>query len=90
MMFNDILQPTLLANPLKLLLELLHFERFQSLDFFAFLKEFFLLTSFAAFSGFLTGRVLAANGGGEITWVTGNFSRVSVKRADTKLLDRHS
>jgi len=62
----DILQTALPADPLELPPELFHFERFQSFDFFAFLEELFLLTSFSALSSFLTCRILATDGRSEV------------------------
>ena len=77
-MLVDILQTTLLADPFKFPPEFLHFQRFQSLEFFAFLEELFFLTSFSAFSSLLTRCILATDGGGEVTWMTGDFSRISM------------
>jgi hypothetical protein len=63
----DILQTALLADPLELPPELFHFERFQSLDFFAFLEELSLFTGFSSLPGFLTCRILATDGGSGVT-----------------------
>jgi len=80
----DILQATLLADPLKLPPEFLQFQCFQSLDFFAFLEELFLFTSFPTFSRFLARCVLATDGGGEVAWMTDDFCRTPAKRANAK------
>ena len=78
MMCVDILQATLPADPLKFPSKLFHFERFQSLDFLAFLKDLFFFTSFSARSSFLTRRVLATDGGGQVARVTTDFRGISV------------
>ena len=84
MVLIDVPQAALLADPLELPLELLQFQCLQSLDFFAFLEEFFLFTRGSTFSRFLPRRVLATDGGGEVTWVTGDFSRVPVEKVNTE------
>ena len=61
LMFVDIMQTTLPADPLKFPPEVLHFECLQSLDFLAFLEEFFFFTSLSAFSSFFPCRVLATD-----------------------------
>jgi hypothetical protein len=78
LVFIDILQTALPADPFKLPSELFHFERFQSLNFLAFLKEFFFFTGLSARSSLLTRCVLATDGGGEVTWVMDDLCRVSV------------